>query len=48
VQPFAQVEHAVALFKDAGLTHIYFDLMCGLPHQGKEQLAAINELATNL
>ena len=40
VQPFAQVEHAVSMLKDAELTHICFDLMYGLPYQGEEKLAA--------
>ena len=48
VQPFAQVEHAVSMLKDAGLTHICFDLMYGLPYQGEDQLAATIELATSL
>jgi oxygen-independent coproporphyrinogen-3 oxidase len=47
VQPFAQVEHAVSMIKDAGLTHICFDLMYRLPHQGEDQLTATIELATS-
>jgi len=48
VQPFAQVEHAVGLLKDAGLTHICFDLMYGLPHQGNAALTETIDRAVRL
>lgn len=48
VQPFAVVEDAVRLLRDAGIEALSFDLMYGLPHQTRESVRRTAELAASL
>lgn len=48
VQPYAQVAEAVAVLRESGLDDLSFDLMYGLPHQTKQDIANTIRLATNL
>ena len=48
VQPHAQVARAVSILRRAGLNHICFDLMYGLPNQGEAELERSIELAAAL
>lgn len=48
IQPFAQVKDAVDWLREAGIEHINFDLMYGLPHQTAADVARSAELAASL
>ena len=47
-QPFAVVESAVQMLRDAGIEALSFDLMYGLPHQTRESVRRTAELAGSL
>jgi oxygen-independent coproporphyrinogen III oxidase len=48
VQPFAQVERAVGILREAGIANINIDLMYGLPQQSKADVARTAALAAQL
>lgn len=48
IQPFATVERAMRLLRDAGISSINLDLMYGLPHQTERDIRRTTQLATVL
>jgi oxygen-independent coproporphyrinogen-3 oxidase len=48
IQPFSQVSAAVMLLREAGIAHLNFDLMYGLPHQTADDLERTIWLAHTL
>jgi oxygen-independent coproporphyrinogen-3 oxidase len=48
IQPFAEVEAAVMLLREAGIADLNFDLMYGLPHQTADDLTQSIALAHTL
>lgn len=48
IQPFATVERAMRLLREAGISSINLDLMYGLPHQSERDIRRTTRLATVL